>query len=373
MKGLVLPFVPAEAPAGNAGPKWERLAEGIYRRGPVLLLDFQDHGRRVHRRLGRVTLTEARRILAELRAVIARRGTGVSLPSVRSTVGDLISARLADRQGKIAGRTGVRYEELARHLLGRFGTFEASSISAEDVRRYQAARKDEGASPTTINKEVCLLRASLRAGVREGRLERDPFYGIDWRLPEPELGSAARVLSDEEIRKMIEVAEPWFGRFIAVANATGCRAGELTAARIEDVDLASRTITFRAETVKGRRGKRRSRRIYLNDAGLAAVRAAIDAAGAAGSVYLFPAPRDPSQPVRSDAPARSWRLTLRRAGLPHARFHDIRHSFITRLVRKGVSPSIVRRIVGHSTTQMIDQIYAHLAPDEVAAAVLADQ
>jgi integrase len=45
---------------------------------------------------------------------------------------------------------------------------------------------------------------------------------------------------------------------------------------------------------------------------------------------------------------------------------------VTRLVRRGVSPSIIRRIVGHATTQMIDLIYAHLAPDDVAAAVLAD-
>jgi integrase len=352
--------------------RWERVAEGIFRRGKVIVLDFEAHGHQVHRRLGKVSVTEARRIAAELRADLARRTAGVGPAPSSVSVAEVVAGRLGDREGKIAPRTAVRYAEMRRHLDRLMGSIEARTVSAEDVRRYQETRKEEGATPTTINKEVCLLRASLRAGVREGRLERDPFYGIDWRLPEPELGSAARVLSDEEIGKMIEVAEPWFGRFIAVANSTGCRAGELTAARIEDVDLIGRTITFRAETVKGRRGKRRSRRIYLNDAGLAAVQAAIDEARAAGSSFLFPAPRDPSRPVRSDAPARAWRLTLRRAGLRHARFHDIRHSFITRLVRKGVSPSIVRRIVGHTTTQMIDQIYAHLAPDEVAAAVLAD-
>lgn len=350
--------------------RWERIAEGIYRRGSSIRLEIMVHGRRVRRRLGRVTLTEARRIAGEVRGELARRSAGLGAEPSPVTVERLLEARLEDRAMRVAPSTLVRMKEHVRRLLPHLGGIQARSLCAEDLRRYQLRRRNEGASPATINREVCLLGAAIRAAVHQGRLERDPLAGVEWRLPEPEAGSAARVLSREEVERIRAASAPWFGRFVAVAAAIGCRAGELATAQVEDVDLGHRRITFRAEETKGRRGRRRPREVHLPAEALGVVREAVEAARSVGSPYLFPAPRDTGRPIGTDGVSQAWRRAIRQACLPHARLHDLRHSFITRLVRRGVSPTIIRRIVGHASTQMIDQRYAHLAPDEVAAAAL---
>jgi integrase len=54
---------------------------------------------------------------------------------------------------------------------------------------------------------------------------------------------------------------------------------------------------------------------------------------------------------------------LRKAGLPLIRFHDLRHTAATLLLRQGVHPKIVAEMLGHSTISMTLDIYSHVIPD----------
>src|SRR5262249_49607086 len=53
---------------------------------------------------------------------------------------------------------------------------------------------------------------------------------------------------------------------------------------------------------------------------------------------------------------------LEEAGLPHIRFHDLRHSCATVLLGKKVHPKIVQEILGHSQISMTMDIYSHVLP-----------
>lgn len=53
---------------------------------------------------------------------------------------------------------------------------------------------------------------------------------------------------------------------------------------------------------------------------------------------------------------------LRKAGLPHIRFHDLRHSVATLLLSRGVHPKVVQEILGHSEISMTMDIYSHVLP-----------
>ena len=67
--------------------------------------------------------------------------------------------------------------------------------------------------------------------------------------------------------------------------------------------------------------------------------------------------------------ARSWRQLVKDAKLDAPfRFHDLRHTFASRLVMAGVDLNTVRELLGHSTIQTTLR-YAHLAPEVKAKAV----
>lgn len=62
-------------------------------------------------------------------------------------------------------------------------------------------------------------------------------------------------------------------------------------------------------------------------------------------------------PGEKGQPMRPWTLTsnleriLERAGLPHIRFHDLRHTCATLLLSKGVHPKFVQELLGHAASQ----------------------
>ena len=59
---------------------------------------------------------------------------------------------------------------------------------------------------------------------------------------------------------------------------------------------------------------------------------------------------------------RSFWPLLERAGLPHMRFHDLRHSAATLLLSQGVHPRVIQERLGHSTVRVTMDVYAHVMP-----------
>ena len=80
--------------------------------------------------------------------------------------------------------------------------------------------------------------------------------------------------------------------------------------------------------------------------------------------YIFPSPitRRPSPSLYFP-----WQRIRVRAGLPDLRLHDLRHSFASFLVNRGVSLYVVQGLLGHGHTRYT-QRYAHLAPDTLREA-----
>jgi integrase len=59
---------------------------------------------------------------------------------------------------------------------------------------------------------------------------------------------------------------------------------------------------------------------------------------------------------------RSFKPLLKRAGLPEIRFHDLRHTFATLLLARGVHPTYVQRALGHASVKMTLDRYSHWMP-----------
>jgi integrase len=91
-----------------------------------------------------------------------------------------------------------------------------------------------------------------------------------------------------------------------------------------------------------------------------------DLARKACSPLVFPSNRKPGEKLLDVK--KGFRHGVKLAGIPHIRFHDLRHSFATRLVRAGVDIVTVQRLLGHSRITMTAR-YAHSLADVKMAAV----
>ncbi|MBF6613954.1 MAG: site-specific integrase [Chloroflexi bacterium] len=59
---------------------------------------------------------------------------------------------------------------------------------------------------------------------------------------------------------------------------------------------------------------------------------------------------------------RSFQDALQRAGLPHIRFHDLRHTCASLLLAQGVHPRVVMETLGHSHISLTMDTYSHVIP-----------
>ncbi|MDZ4328227.1 MAG: site-specific integrase [Pseudomonas sp.] len=139
---------------------------------------------------------------------------------------------------------------------------------------------------------------------------------------------------------------------VLLAINTGLRRGELLSLRWADVDLDGKLLTVRAEQAKSGR----QRHVPLNAEAHAVLHSWKQQGN--GDAQIF-------QPVDVKT---AWNSLMRKAGVADFRFHDLRHTFASKLVTKGVDLNTVRELLGHGDIKMTLR-YAHLAPAHIAAAV----
>ena len=67
-------------------------------------------------------------------------------------------------------------------------------------------------------------------------------------------------------------------------------------------------------------------------------------------------------PIRPDYVSKTFQSLLKNAGLPRFRFHDLRHSHASQLLKAGVHPKVVSERLGHSSVGITLDTYSHLLP-----------
>ena len=247
--------------------------------------------------------------------------------------------------------------EVVKH---HFGDVKLSAISRESIEGFQAKRRLEGASNRTVNMDVGVLRRVLKRFKHWHRLEDDVKM-----LTESGGAPVGRVLTTEEQDRLFEVAKgnaEWQHVYCAgvLAANTSMRGVEIKHIRRKDVDLDARALHIRKSKNEG------SKRVLpLNDDALGAVTAMIERADQLGHVdpehYLWCASQhhklDPTKPAEKWDTA--WRALRDAAGLRRLRFHDLRHTVVTRLLEAGEPDHVVESITGHLSRRMLEH-YSHI-------------
>jgi len=291
---------------------------------------------------------------------------------------------LKAREGEQLAENTRRIErERLKPLLGAFGHFKLREFTLDSIKVYRGKR-GRVVSARTINLETKVLRMILK----DARCWAE--IGEEYKPLRESSRGPGIALAPEQERRLFETARQkpqWDAAYYAalVAVNTTQRGCELKGLRLRDVDLLGRVVKVRRDATKTDAGRRE---IPLNDTALWALGRLVDRARLLGASepdhFLFPAFQyqrkkdsmaagtgyDPTQPMKTWRTA--WRSLKRAAGLPSLRFHDLRHTCITKLAEAGVPDHVLRSISGHISPEMVKH-YVHIRSKAKEAAVAAIQ
>lgn len=253
-----------------------------------------------------------------------------------------------------------RYADLLRlHAVPGVGSLRLTRLRPLDIQGLYSAALAKGLSPRTVAHLHRVVYEALKHAVRWELLERNPADAV--KPPRPERFRPP-VLEPGDVSRLLEAADACgCGSIARLAVFTGLRAGELLALRWEDVDLDRGVLAVRRS--KSHAGVRS---VALSPGAVRLLaehrKAQLEARLAAGGSYVDPGlvfATSVGTPVRNLR--RSWARVKRMTGL-NVRFHDLRHTHATLLLRQNVHPKVVAERLGHSRVELTLNTYSHVLP-----------
>lgn len=252
--------------------------------------------------------------------------------------------------------------EAIRQALAEFGTMFNNPlpkrVTFDMVESYAEKLRANGNAVSTVNKKLRFLRAAFNKAIRRCYLTRNPMEGWRWQTVDLK---AIRTATDAEVAALLDAAEELHGvawrAFIVVALGTGGRLSELLGLTWDRVDLDAGVVHF--TRTKGRR----DRKIPVNP----------------DVVQVFRKLRLQVQAVQTGRPfagmasiptvQRHWLDIRSKAGIKGLTMHDLRRTYITRLIRANNPLPTVQRLAGHSNIETTLRYYNEVTMDDMRQAV----
>ncbi len=334
-------------------------------------------------------------VAAKLSKALADREGGLTYDAGKQTVGEYLARWLSNSvRDTVRQRTYERYESIVRvHLVPTIGPMKLKALTPDHVRGLYRDRLDAGLAPRTVLHIHRTLSKALKQAVDDGLLPRNAAAPV--KVPQPRR-QEIRPLTCEQVRALFEVASEAGDRLEAlyvVAITAGLRRGELQGLKWEDVDLGDpgangmlqvrRTLSeprggYKFEAPKSGKG----RSVRLTRRATLALREhrkrQLEERMRLATLWqdhglVFPS--GAGTPLSGGNVNRAFKALLKRAGLPPTiRFHDLRHTCATLLLRQGVNPKFVQELLGHGDVSLTLNVYSHVLPDmgDTAAGAMDD-
>jgi len=345
------------------GIYYEKLKDGDGRFG----VQFRADGQRINRVIGKesegVTREYAEAFVLRIRTE-AREGR-LRLPKGRKLEMRFKEAaqKYLDTLKEIGGRDLVAKDEHFRlHFVPVFGNIPISQIDTFAIEKYQAQRKNEGAAPGSINRELATMSHLYTCAVTWKWIYEKPF-----RIKKlPEEAKRITYLTPEQCKRLLQSAKQIdreLHLFILIGLGTAMRSGEIMSIRLENIDLNHLRI-FIPKAKAGARNQPISKELsdYLADY--------LKKYCTKKQVWLFPATRKNEKRGHRTSVTKSFKTAVINAGLDPKLVlrHTLRHTAISLLVQSGVDLPTVMTISGHKTLRMVER-YSHRDGKHIQAAM----
>ncbi len=338
-------------------------------------------GRRIRRKVGParteshadgLTKTQAERALRRMRELAAPRVADDRRVTMEEA-GAEFCRRLELRGRKKSHRLTVA-ADLRNHIVPFFAGQTLDRIRPEDIERYATA-KGTTLAPKTIRNHVNTIHSVFELGLRRHWCNSNPVKLAERPRPR-KTETRIQFLSQDELELLITADYPddAFGRIeptlYLTAAMTGLRQGELLGLRWRDVDFDARKIRVVSPYVRGEFGDPKSagsgRSVPM------AERVSIALAGLCErSVYsrdrdlVFCHP-ETGKPLDRSKLVRRFKQAIDRAEVHRITFHELRHTFGTRMAAAGTPMRTLQHWMGHADSKTT-QIYAHYQPSDQEA------
>jgi integrase len=377
-------------------PKY-KAANGEMKESKVYWMDFHFQGQLIHESTGTRSLTLARKIQDKRRHDLEAGAAGIRTRPQAKLLSTAASEYLEIKKSTLAASSHRIETQNLDHILPEIGRKLLCDIEASDLIQYQQVRLKQDASPTTINLEMGTLRAILKRNGQWARIQPD----VKMLETNNEVG---RALTMNEERALLQACSLSRSRclvpFVTLALETGARFNVIRTLIWANVDFTLRCLKFGKDKTKAGTG----RVVPLSPRAYETLKFwASEFPDRKPQHFVFPHQRfggggkkdnfgftrgmtydlDVTRPIGDIKEA--WeRAKLRAArilkGDPNSmdeieplvcRFHDLRHTAVSRMLGAGVPMPVIAKIVGWSPSTMVQMAarYGHFTLDELRGAV----
>lgn len=324
---------------------------------------------------------------AKMNAALHDQDRGLTTPrNEKQTLATFLRSWLPIHAARIERSTASRYGEFIElHIIPSLGKTKLSDLTAHDLERLYA-KKLEVLSPSTVRKIHLCLHLALEDALRKGLIARNVCDLAT--VPKPPRAHF-EVWNQDEANRFLQTARgERMEALYVLALSVAMRQGELFALKWRDVDLDTgalylsgsvRRHTGLGRVLKAPKTATSRRRIRLP-------------AHAVDALRRHKARQDEERAMlgdewddhdlvfantigrgleRQNLEPKNYYPLVERAGVPRIRFHDLRHTCATLLLRAGVHPKIVSEMLGHASIAITLDLYSHFLPDMQELAVSA--
>ena len=242
------------------------------------------------------------------------------------------------------------------HFKRVWGNPPIHTLTVEVLDQYRALRLEEKVGPATINREMATLKHALSKAVEWKLLRktsREELTAIK-KYQEPD-GRLRYLSGDAEAERLLQACDASLRPIVLTALHTGMRKGELLGLTWDCVDMTHGFIRLK-QTKNGK-----ARALPFNET--------------LWSLFSRLRTRQDVSWVFHDAAGNRWNdirhpfdAACDSAGLTDFHFHDLRHTFASWLMMRGVPLATVSNLLGHTSPTMTLR-YAHLSPKHLTSAV----
>jgi len=257
--------------------------------------------------------------------------------------------------------TSALYERSFRILEKILGSErETVTLGINDLEIYKnECRKT--LSSTTVNMQLRCIKAGFNLAIRHEIININPAKNVKQLN---ELQKEKVVIDKIDFDRLIRaIKNRTFKELVLFGYYTGCRSSEICNLQWNDINLVSKTILIKNKlNFKTKTGK--IRKLPISDK-LMLIISNIN--HEFDNNYIFLTAK--GNPYNKDLVARMFRRYCQKANLPKSiHFHCLRHTFITELLRKGVSIYFVSKLAGHSSITTTTG-YIHTDTDDYRTAI----
>ena len=250
---------------------------------------------------------------------------------------------LVEHHYQVNNRTSPTNGVYLQYMRQHFGRYTVRACTSLAVSHYMADRQRAGRKPSTINREVAVLRFAFRLGYEHDLVVRMPAIR---RLPELEVRN--EFFSREEIDALLLRLPEHLRDVVLFGFLTGWRKGEITGLRWSNVDRSSAVIRLDPTQNKGR-----TVRVLALQGELAALVERRWQARKVGRLLALHVFHRDGRPLLNFYDA--WLKACREAGLGRRWFHSLRRSAARNMSLQGLPEKVIMSIMGHKTRVMFDR------------------